>query len=63
VRAFWTNDYSGLIVVMATNAVGMAVRQLFSGGIAHFNNFQFKVEVFTGEWMVAVDIHIEFANF
>lgn len=61
---FWGYNNTGeLIVVMTAYAVSMAMSQLFVGGIAYFYHFQFKVEIFTCERVIAVDIHIEFTDF
>lgn len=50
-------------MVMTAYAVSVAMSQLFVGGIAHFYHFQFKIEIFTRERVIAVDIHIEFTDF
>src|SRR4051794_33425341 len=48
---------------MATNAVGMTVGKLVISCITHLDHFQFEVEVFARQRMVAIDVYIKLADF
>lgn len=49
-------------MLMATDAMRMAVFFLFIGSGAHIGDIDGIVQRFAGEWMVAVDVDGEFPN-
>ena len=47
----------------ATSAVNMAVANFIFSGRANADNFDFKMQIFTRQWMVHIHIGIELSQF